>query len=123
MQIETTSKNDTVIIHIIGSVDAMTAPKLEKAVESQIEMGNYLLVIDLSQVEFMSSAGLRALLAALKGCHHKGGELHLAGAQPGVKRTMEIAGFTELIKIFPNVESATTSFNQINMNHTETGYE
>ena len=110
MEIETTIKNDIAIIHIIGSLDALTAPKLDKAIESQIEMGNYLMVINLSQIEFMSSAGLRSLLAGLKMCQRKAGDLRLAGPKSGVERTMEISGFKKIFRIFPGVEDAYDSF-------------
>ena len=74
------------------------------------QQGASQLVADLSQVEFMSSAGLRAILAALKEARQHGGDLRLAAAQPGVEKILKISGFTSILKAYPSVDEALSSF-------------
>ena len=75
-----------------------------------IQHGTNQLVADLSQVEFMSSAGLRAILVALREARQNGGDLRLAAAQPGVEKTLKMSGFTSIMKAYPSVGEALSSF-------------
>lgn len=95
---------------ISGSIDALTAAVLTDFMLLKVGEGHHNLVVDLSQVAFMSSAGLRALLAALKECRNKGGDLRVSGAQPGVGKVLKMSGFTNIIKCFPNNQEALASF-------------
>ena len=97
-------------VAVTGSVDAMTASVLTDFMLLKIGEGHHNLIVDLSQVEFMSSAGLRALLAALKECRNKGGDLRIAGAQPGVEKVLKMSGFTNILKTFPDNQQALASF-------------
>jgi anti-sigma B factor antagonist len=98
------------IISAIGHIDASTAEQLEEKIVSKVNDGLNNLVIDLSQVEFMSSAGLRAILAGLKETRQAGGDLRLAAAQPGVEKVLQISGFTSVIKLYREINEAVTSF-------------
>ncbi|HEX7973825.1 MAG TPA: STAS domain-containing protein [Anaerolineales bacterium] len=102
--------NQAGVVSITGSVDALTSGELTKFMLEQIQSGQRQLVADLSQVEFMSSAGLRAILAAFKESRQQGGDLRLANAQPGVQKLLKLAGFTNIIRIYPTVQEAVSSF-------------
>lgn len=64
----------------------------------------------LGQVDFMSSAGLRAILLALKESRRQGGDLRLAAARPGVDYTLKISGLASILQSFPSVDQAVASF-------------
>ena len=98
------------VVRISGSVDGLTADALQTALQEQIETGGARLVGDLSGVEYTSSAGLRALLAALKLARQKGGDLRLAAVWPTVFRVLELSGFTSILKLYPDVDAALASF-------------
>ena len=98
------------LVAVNGSVDALTAPDLAEFINTQFAEGNSNIVVDLSQVEFMSSAGLRALLTALKESRQQGGDLRLAAAPPGVEKVLKMSGFLSIMKSFPGVEEALESF-------------
>jgi anti-anti-sigma factor len=98
------------VVRISGSVDGLTADALQTALQEQIETGGTRLVGDLSGVEYTSSAGLRALLAALKLARQKGGDLRLAAVRPTVFRVLELSGFTSILKLYPDVDAALASF-------------
>jgi anti-sigma B factor antagonist len=64
----------------------------------------------LSQVGYMSSAGLRALLAALKEARQQKGDFRLAAVQDNVRQVLEMSGFTGIFQVFATVEEAVASF-------------
>jgi len=112
MDINFIEKQPADIVQVSGSVDALTASVLTDYLSLKIDQDHNNLVLDLSEVEFMSSAGLRSVLAALKECRNKGGDLRIAGAQPGVEKVLKMSGFTNILKTFPDRENALASFSQ-----------
>jgi anti-sigma B factor antagonist len=98
------------VVTVSGSVDALTAVELNEFITSQISNGNTRLVIDLGQVEFMSSAGLRAILASFKESRQNGGDLRLAAPQPGIEKVLKLSGFLNIIKTFSSPEEALKSY-------------
>lgn len=110
MDITAEQIDQTTVVSIAGSIDALTAGEVTNFLSAQIGSGRTQLVGDLSRVEFMSSAGLRAILAALKDSRQHGGDLRLAAAQPGVDKVLKMSGFTSILKTYPSVDEAVTSF-------------
>jgi len=98
------------VVAISGSLDAATADQLNEYISSQISNGYHQLVLDLCQVEFISSAGLRAVMLSVKECRAAGGDLRLSAAQPGTEKVFKISGFLSVIKSFPNIAEAIASF-------------
>ena len=89
------------LITIKGRVDSATAPQMAQALEAANENGKYKLVIDMAGLEYMSSAGFRALLAAQRNCKkYNRGEVVLSNVPDRIREALELAGFTELFKTF-----------------------
>lgn len=110
MEIQINAVGNVTVVAIEGSLDALTAPKLGKSLGNQIAKGHVQLVADLGQLEYTSSAGLRALLGAVKEARQQGGDLRLAAAQPDVDRLLSLSGFTSILKVFPEIDSAVASY-------------
>ncbi|MGE5276707.1 MAG: STAS domain-containing protein [Acidobacteriota bacterium] len=110
MEIEVTQREQVTIVAIVGSVDGLTAGALVQSFREQVHGGNVRIVGDWSGVEYTSSAGLRALLETVKETRQRGGDLRLAAVQPDVLRVLELAGFTGILKLFPDIETAVGSF-------------
>ncbi len=110
MEVNVEQRGGTSVVRIAGSVDGLTSDALQAALHQQIEAGATRLVGDLSAVDYTSSAGLRALLGTLKLARQRGGDLRLAAVQPGVLRVLELSGFTSILKVFPDVDTAVESF-------------
>ena len=110
MEINLTECDNTMVVKITGSMDGLNAGQLSSAFAAPIEQGNVHLVADFTHVNYTSSAGLRSLLGALNGARRNGGDLRIAGLQPQVERVLALAGFTGIIKIFADVETAIASF-------------
>jgi anti-anti-sigma factor len=110
MEIKVEQREKVAIIIPIGDMDAITANEVAAFLDSQLREGWNQLVADLSQVGYMSSAGLRALLATLKEARHQRGDFRLAAVQDNVRQVLEMSGFTGIFQVFPTVEAAVTSF-------------
>jgi anti-sigma B factor antagonist len=100
MNTEVKHENNSTIIAVSGSVDALTAPELSKILIDQIADGHANLVVSLVGVEFMSSAGLRTLLGAVKEARSNGGDLRITSANPGVDKVLKMSGFHTIAKVF-----------------------
>ena len=99
------------MITIKGRVDSATAPQLTQALEAANDGGKYKLVVNMADLEYMSSAGFRALLAAQRNCkRYNRGEVVLANVPGRIREALELAGFTELFKTFDDTLLAVGHF-------------
>ena len=110
MKTEVQQENNTTIVNVTGSVDALTAAELSKALTTQIAEGQANLVVDLTGVEFISSAGLRTLLGAVKETRSNGGDLRIISTNPGVDKVLKMSGFNNIAKVFSSQAEAVSSF-------------
>jgi len=110
MEIKAEQREKVTIVIPIGDIDALTAKQVAAFLDGQLREGENQLVADLSQVGYMGSAGLRALLAALKEARHQGGDFRLAAVQANVQQVLDMSGFSGIFQIFPTVEAAFASF-------------
>jgi anti-anti-sigma factor len=120
---------DVTLVHVHGNIDSSTYQAFEKRVEGLIDEGARYVLIDLSHVAFMSSAGLRALNSLFyrmrslvqdrsdedmkkgirEGTYHSA-HLKLAGANKDVRQVLEISGFDMYLENLPDVKTALASF-------------
>ncbi len=99
------------VITVKGRVDSATAPQFSASLDKVTKNGHFKIVLDLTNLEYMSSAGFRALLAAQRTCkRYNRGEVVLAGVPDRIKEALELAGFNELFKIYDDELTAVGSF-------------
>ena len=97
MTIEIKKNNQETIIEIVGRLDTITAPALDKTINEDIgDTKN--LVLDAKGMEYISSAGLRVLLAAQKKMQ-KIGSMKLIGVCEEVMEVLEMTGFSDILTI------------------------
>ncbi len=108
MEITDRKEGNARIVSIHGRMDAVTAPEFEKALEGLMGEGETVFVVDLAQLDYISSAGLRSILALAKKLKTSGGVLHLAALQDVVKEVFDISGFSSIIPIYDSVAAACT---------------
>ena len=104
MEITHRMENEILIISIQGRLDGATAPKADKFVKKRLKGNTSRLLFDLEGLEYLSSAGLRAILYAAKELRSREGKVVLAGLTQYVYEIFEVSGFTELIPINETVE-------------------
>jgi len=110
MKTEVTQDNNSTIVTVTGTVDALTAPDLAKILVNEIAEGHVNLIVDLIGVEFMSSAGLRTLLGAVKESRSNGGDLRIASTNPGIDKVLKMSGFHNIAKVYSSQAEALSSF-------------
>jgi anti-sigma B factor antagonist len=111
MEITTQELKHCDLIKVTGRVDSSTAPAFSKALDKANEAGYFKIAIDMSELEYMSSAGFRALLASQRNCKRfNRGELVLVAVPTRIREALELAGFTELFKTFDDSITAVGSF-------------
>ena len=95
-----------VVIRPVGDVDTATAGPLRAAIGEQVAAGAVHVVLDLSAVEFMGSAGLALLIAEREAAIARDGQLRLAGVPRTAGRALSLTGLTELFDTYPDAETA-----------------
>lgn len=111
MEITTQEFKHCDMITVKGRVDSATAPQLAQALEAANDGGKYKLVVNMQDLEYMSSAGFRALLAAQRTCKkYNRGEVVLVSVPDRIREALELAGFTELFKTFDDSLAAVGHF-------------
>jgi len=100
MKILSQKQGHMVKVSISGKMDAVTAPDFESALSGIIAQGELKLLIDLSGLEYISSAGLRAILVVAKELRGKEGEMLFVGLQDRVQDVFRISGFYSIFRIF-----------------------
>lgn len=110
MEVTTKQFKHCDLLAVKGRVDSATAPKLGEALDAIAAEGRYKVVLDMSELEYMSSAGFRALIAAQRNCKRfNRGEVVLANVPENIHSALELAGFTTLFRIFSDVTDAVGS--------------
>lgn len=110
MNIETRELKHVSVVKVSGRVDSATAPDLEKAVQDLLNTERSQIVLDLQETDYMSSAGLRVLVAMQKAAKKNGGALRLAQLSTRVKEVIDLAGLVPVFDIYPDVVEAVGAF-------------
>jgi anti-sigma B factor antagonist len=95
----------TVVLSVSGSLDMLTSPNLEIAVDSALSKGPSALIVDLTDVDFLASHGMGVLVAT----HHRVGAdvAYLVVADgPATARPLTLIGISEIIDIYPTLSQA-----------------
>jgi anti-sigma B factor antagonist len=104
------------VVSLKGRLDAMGAAPLKEQIDSLFAQGRYRIVLDLSGLEALSSAGLRVLADARKRARDpkitdlEGGDIRLAGPSVYIREILDLTGFTTMFEIYPDVLEAVGSF-------------
>jgi len=110
LQYSSTRKGNILLIHVGGSLDLDTAPKLNKKLGDEIDRGAKKIVLNLAGVEYIASAGLGAIISNNSKLLKGGGEIRLSCLTDKVTKIITLLGFINLFKIFNNDEDALKSF-------------
>jgi anti-sigma B factor antagonist len=110
MEVTTRTQGEVLIAAIAGSLDSMTSPEAQKAMEAIVAQGAKKVAVDCSALDYISSAGLRVLLGLAKQLGAKGGALRTFGLNQTVKEVFEISGFSTIFRVFPTESDALAGF-------------
>ena len=106
MQTVQTDLGGAQLLTLTGRLDAEAAPELEQRCARLIEGQSRRLIVDVSALDYLSSAGLRALLIAGKALQNRDGKLVLVATAGPVRRIVELAGFDKIFPLCATVDEA-----------------
>ena len=95
-----------VVVAIAGRLDAVTSADFEKRMRELIDRGNAALVVDFERLDYISSAGLRALLVVARTLKAKDGRLRFANVKGGVRAVFDMSGFASMFQLDDSVAAA-----------------
>ncbi len=108
---EIVKDNNIYQLNLEGRFDANTCGNIESFIRKKIEDGVYMFVLNMENVSFVASAGLRVVLVIARELRVKyKGDLRLASLQVNVNKVFEISGLDNVLRIFDDVETAVQSF-------------
>src|SRR5437763_7660145 len=110
MDISTTKDGEILVVGLKGRLDANTAPSLEEKFIGLIDSGEKRFVVEFTELDYISSAGLRVLLMAAKRLKNLSGRIVLASLKDHIKEVFDIAGFSSVLTIYPSEKDAKASF-------------
>ena len=106
MQINETRQQGVTVVAPVGRIDSTTSSALDAHLLGLAKAGEYRVVIDLSGVDYISSAGLRVMLSLAKRTKDAKGKLGLAALGDSVRQVFELAGFLPLFSVEATAEAA-----------------
>jgi anti-sigma B factor antagonist len=110
MEITTRTHGDAWIVAIAGKLDSVTSPRAQQAFEAIVSGGGRKLAVDFSELDYISSAGLRVLLGTAKKVGATGGALRAFGLNETVREVFDISGFSTILAVFPSEADAMKDF-------------
>jgi len=93
-----------------GRIDTQGASEMEETLQAATQAGHHRMVLDMTEVRYISSAGLRVLADVLTKNRDHGGDLKLFGLNPKVLRVFQIIGFDNFFSMYNSLEEAIESF-------------
>ena len=99
MEISVNTERGWTVLGVTGRIDAHTSPEFEQSCRAELDRGVRRLAVDLAEVAYMSSAGLRVLLATLKRLSADDGEMVLLAPRANVREVLDVSGFSSLFRI------------------------
>lgn len=106
LEIAQENANGVQVLKLIGRLDSNTAPQLEKELIGRVNDGQAKVVVDFTQLDYISSAGLRVLLMGAKKSKQTSGKLALCCLKDHIREVFEISGFFGILTICPSTEEA-----------------
>ncbi len=98
------------VLKVEGRVDSESTPQLEEALTALLKADCNKIVVNLKGVDFMSSAGLRALVRAYQGAQKTGGSIRLAAVPEEIKSVMYTVGLNQMVTSYPTEQEAIAGF-------------
>lgn len=110
MQITSRNHNDIAVFVLEGRADSSGAGQMDEALQQAVSSGQSRIVLDMANVSYINSAGLRTLADILTQCRANQGDLALVSLNVKVERVFNIIGFDKFFRVFDSIEAAVAHF-------------
>lgn len=109
MEIKHSESQMAVILTLIGRLDTLTSPDLDTLIKQLIAQNKHKFILDFTQLDYISSSGLRVLLMLQKQLKGLGGKSILVNLTPDIKHIFDISGFSVIFSFSSSIEDALLS--------------
>ena len=106
LRVEVEHRDRAAIVKLTGSANMDVADDLQERLLELVDTPTDQLILDLSELQFVSSVGLGAIIAAHLRCRHHDGEIRLVAPPPKILELLEVTKLTKLFAIYDSVEAA-----------------
>lgn len=110
MKISQDERDGVAVVRFEGNLDTNTAPEAQARLDDLVAAGTEKVLVDFSELDYISSAGLRVLLATAKKLRSGGGNLRLCSLNETVAEIFEISGFSTIFAVFASEAQALEGF-------------
>lgn len=110
MDVEIIESGEVNVMRIGGNLDTDSFPEAQSQLSKLIEQGARKILLDLKELVYISSAGLRVFLIAAKQLKQQGGELRVSNLNDFVQEVFEISGFSKIFNVFNSEAEALKDF-------------
>ena len=110
MEIKERNQDGVIVIEVRGRLDSKSTAELEQKVLGLLDSDTQNLLVDMADLDYINSSGLRVLVMAYQRLKKSGGKLAISGTKDYIMEVFEIAGYHRLFNLFPNQEAALISF-------------
>ena len=110
MEISTSESGDVRVLSFEGNLDTNTSPDAENEINGLIDGGAQKLLVNFEKLDYISSAGLRVLLATAKKLKASGGDLKICCLNQTVQEVFDISGFATILSVASSEEEALGAF-------------
>jgi len=110
LKLKKKEESGILLIKPVGRIDPITVEVFDKAIEDAIKSGKYNIIIDCSELSYISSAGLGVLIGYIEEVREKGGDIVICCTSSEVYEIFDLLGFTKIYKFFPDTEKARNFF-------------
>lgn len=107
------SRNHISIIKVGGYIDTTTASELERALDSLLKQGRFNIIVDLGNVDYISSAGWGIFISEIKSIRENGGDLKLVRMVPDVYEIFELLEFHHILDVYDSIDEAINKFEMV----------
>jgi anti-anti-sigma factor len=110
LSLETDNRQDVSVMKVKGRVDSESTPELDDALTQLLQQNRNKIVLNLQGVDFISSAGLRAIVKAFQAAQKADGGLRLASVSNPVEVVLRTVGMMQMLQMYPSEQEAIESF-------------
>jgi anti-sigma B factor antagonist len=109
-RIDREARGDVQLVRLTGSLDMYSFPRLETQLSTLFQQGQYRVVLDCRDLDYIGSAGLGALIGFAKQAREHGGDVKLLNVPERIYKIIELLGFTKVLQVHGAEEAAVDSF-------------
>lgn len=103
---------DVQLVGVRGRLDQNLTPELDAELDALLEEGYQRFIVDMSEVNYINSGGLRCLVTAWRKAKKEGGNVYLFGLQPRVHQVFSMVGFDKVFELYATQQAAQAEWQQ-----------